>query len=508
MLREGAALDVSGRWADLQGKGVASPWLGRLDGGRVTLDSPHGIAVAAGSLIDVFGRRGAAQGRDARGKGGDVTLRAGAPEVEGATGALALAGQLRGHGMAGGGTLTLETDGKVVIGAADALAYRQTHTQVGAQQPQPLLLDPSLLGAGFAKYDINGRDGLRVAEGATLDVAMPVYRYEPGNEATGQRPAPALLLAPVYQENPLKGRADAARRRDLTLRSQRIEDGADIDIGAGALVSVDPGRTIRLLGGGNSRITVDGALRAPGGRIEADIVAPASDVRDNPASRTHNRAIWIGGAATDVATAPPAAWTSTAAATARRRRAAASCWAARWTGTRPASPRAPVISPSWCARAPCWTPRARLAIDAPRGSRLGTLDLAGDGGQIVLKSSYGLFLDGDMRARAGGAGAAGGTLALALETPTFPLSVNAEDGVRRPRELILSQGTQASGLASDLAGQLDPALHHGAARCRRGSSRPAASATCRCWSTGFSVSTATWPCRPRKACASMPAVMP
>ena len=50
------------------------------------------------------------------------------------------------------------------------------------------------------------------------------------------------------------------------------------------------------------------------------------------------------------------------------------------------------------------------------------------------------------------AGAAGGTLALALETPTFPLSVNAEDGVRRPRELILSQGTQASGLASDLAG--------------------------------------------------------
>ena len=95
---------------------------------------------------------------------------------------------------------------------------------------------------------------------------------------------------------------------------------------------------------------------------------------------------------------------------------------------------------------------SRLAIDAPRGSRLGTLDLAGDGGQIVLKSSYGLFLDGDMRARAGGAGAAGGTLALALETPTFPLSVNAEDGVRRPRELILSQGTQASGLASDLAG--------------------------------------------------------
>ena len=50
----GAAIVLRGRGAgrerplgDLQGKGVASPWLGRLDGGRVTLDSPHGIAVAA-----------------------------------------------------------------------------------------------------------------------------------------------------------------------------------------------------------------------------------------------------------------------------------------------------------------------------------------------------------------------------------------------------------------------------------------------------------------------------
>ena len=35
------------------------------------------------------------RGETRAGKGGDVTLRAGAPEVEGATGALALAGQLR-----------------------------------------------------------------------------------------------------------------------------------------------------------------------------------------------------------------------------------------------------------------------------------------------------------------------------------------------------------------------------------------------------------------------------
>ena len=213
-------------------------------------------------------------------------------------------------------------------------------------------------------------------------------------------------------------------------------------------------RTIRLLGGGNSRITVDGALRAPGGRIEADIVAPASDVRDNPASRTHNRAIWIGGAATLDVAGRAAGGVDIDGRRYGQAQAGGSILlggALDWDATgiaESARDIAIVVRPGAVLDAS----GSRLAIDAPRGSRLGTLDLAGDGGQIVLKSSYGLFLDGDMRARAGGAGAAGGTLALALETPTFPLSVNAEDGVRRPRELILSQGTQASGLASDLAG--------------------------------------------------------
>ncbi|WZB76256.1 hypothetical protein WJ972_10740 [Achromobacter insuavis] len=50
---------------------------------------------------------------------------------------------------------------------------------------------------------------------------------------------------------------------------------------------------------------------------------------------------------------------------------------------------------------------SRIAIDAARGNVLGARELAGDGGQIVLKTTYGLFLDGEMRASAGGAGAAG-----------------------------------------------------------------------------------------------------
>src|SRR5690606_35937040 len=43
----------------------------------------------------------------------------------------------------------------------------------------------------------------------------------------------------------------------------------------------------------------------------------------------------------------------------------------------------------------------------------GATQLASDGGVIHLASFNGLYLDGDMRAAAGGAGASGGTLSLA-----------------------------------------------------------------------------------------------
>ena len=45
--------------------------------------------------------------------------------------------------------------------------------------------------------------------------------------------------------------------------------------------------------------------------------------------------------------------------------------------------------------------------------------LAGDGGSIALDSSSGIYNDGTLRAAAGGAGAAGGSLSVTLETPVY-----------------------------------------------------------------------------------------
>ena len=246
--------------------------------------------------------------------------------------------------MAGGGSLTLETDGKVVIGGADALANRPTHTPTGAAQPGP------------AARSVAAARGLRNTTSTAVtacawprrdagrgDAGVPIRAGQRGHGPAAGAGAAAGAGVPG---EPAQGRADAARRRDLTLRSQRIEM-ARTSISALA-------RWCRSILAARSACWAAAspwmARCAPGGRIELDIVAPASDVRDNPRpgrttapSGSAARRRWTSPAA------PPVAWTLTVAATARRRQAAASCWAARWTGTRRASPIAPVISPSWCA---------------------------------------------------------------------------------------------------------------------------------------------------------------
>ncbi|NMU94013.1 hypothetical protein HGQ98_33325, partial [Achromobacter ruhlandii] len=83
---------------------------------------------------------------------------------------------------------------------------------------------------------------------------------------------------------------------------------------------------------------------------------------------------------------------------------------------------------------------AQALVDLPgRGATL----LAYNGGSIVLASANSLYLDGDLRAMAGGPGAVGGTLGVAL-APAFYQRNLAEAAVLTPRVLTLSRQTGAS----------------------------------------------------------------
>jgi hypothetical protein len=143
------------------------------------------------------------------------------------------------------------------------------------------VLDVERFKSGFSSYDINGHAGLSVAAGTVLDVTVPVYTLaafgQEGVVGAGGRElwTPPLYLA-SFASNKIVQRAGA----DLVLRSQRQFEGGDIAIGADAQITVDAGRSISLIGGGTSQITVDGALHAKSGKIAIDIVAALTSAAD------------------------------------------------------------------------------------------------------------------------------------------------------------------------------------------------------------------------------------
>ncbi|UBS33867.1 filamentous hemagglutinin family protein [Altererythrobacter sp. N1] len=119
-LRDGATIDARGVWSNQFQDGDSASRAAYVDGGTVILESTDIVLVEEGSLIDVSS--GAALRVDrslAGGRGGDVTLRTGMAaggvrnNFEANT---ILDGEIRGYGVAGAGTLTVQSGGALSIG--------------------------------------------------------------------------------------------------------------------------------------------------------------------------------------------------------------------------------------------------------------------------------------------------------------------------------------------------------------------------------------------------------
>ncbi|GGB95598.1 hypothetical protein GCM10007205_01040 [Oxalicibacterium flavum] len=172
---ENVTLDARGLWSNLTLDGAEIGGLPHVNGGSIAVRSSGDVTVGKGALLDVSS--GAALMADDSlrgGKGGSITLVAdgfSAAGSAGTKGALKLEGELRGHGVKGGGTLHLQTGDVVVIGGQVAGSDGQLH------QGQTSAVD--LLTA----------EAFTVAEGAVLPLD---YRYmrthaHPG-EAVGGAP--------------------------------------------------------------------------------------------------------------------------------------------------------------------------------------------------------------------------------------------------------------------------------------------------------------------------------
>src|SRR5262249_45246620 len=138
--------------------------LGFLNGGSVTFDSNQGVTLASGSAIDVSSGGAILANRKTQGgKGGSVSLTVNDLGTRGS--ALALAGELRGYGVSGGGPLTISAP-SVLIG-----------DNVAATAASQLVLPTSFFSKGFSNYDITGVSGLTVAANSDVEVTVPVYRF-------------------------------------------------------------------------------------------------------------------------------------------------------------------------------------------------------------------------------------------------------------------------------------------------------------------------------------------
>ncbi|WP_422086126.1 filamentous haemagglutinin family protein [Variovorax sp.] len=459
-LADGVTLDASGLWSNLELDPFAEN-IAYANGGSVAIRASGEVALQRGSTIDVSSgavmRMG---GKTQGGKGGSVKL-----ATTTRTGSLRLdpEAHLRGYGVAGGGTLSLEA-AKVLISE-----------QPGATESGTLVLGGNFFDKGFSAYEVIGGDGLSVAEGTQVDVTMPVYRFRDDARsvptAGGSAQALELWAQPLYQEDAAKGVLLQRKGASLTLQAGRSLLG-EIDpltgsllIGRGARIEVDPGQTIALRGAG--QITVDATLVAHGGSIDVrqqqyGLVDPAQETPQAD-GKVHTRSIWIG----DNAVLDVSGRARTAVDVHGRTYGDVDAGGSIVIGGVIDHDRAVASSADAYVIV---RPGARLdasgaqaALDVPGQGRT---NIATDGGRISLSSYLGLHIDGSLRAAAGGAGAAGGSLDIALESPLYgSTGLNrAQQDAIVPRELTLVQ-SQAPLLAEGLApGQADAALRYGKTR--------------------------------------------
>ncbi|WP_197488240.1 filamentous haemagglutinin family protein [Bordetella ansorpii] len=355
--------------------------------------------------------------------------------------------------------------------------------QPGTQMPvdvavHPLLkLDAGLFRTGFASYDVRAHQGVYIAADGQVEAVMPVLRADLAaarTAASGADPGSVLrpVLLPLWQQNAESGLLTQRAGASLALTAGATPYRGALRMEQGASLTVDPGSAIVLTG--NGQITLDGELTAHGGRIAVlpgslGVGVDVGDPLEGPLVGVSAQSLWIG----EHARLDASGLAQVAIGVTGRRYGIVQDGGRIELGTTLdlETDKAVTANGFLVVR-----PGARLdasgaaaVLDMPGRA---AVDVAGAGGAIVLGASNGLYIDGSLNARAGGAGAAAGILSLALETPVLGpvarftyLGEEVPDALRVPRELVLEQVYAGSGLAADAQpGRFDAGLAYGHAR--------------------------------------------
>jgi len=436
VVAQGVTLDASGLWRDQSRNAVDSDGVAWRSGGTVSLRSSDDLNVQQGSRIDVSsGATLLSNNTLLGGRGGDVTLAANAtagsaPDSTDAVGQLLLGAELAGYGVEGAGLLDIQA-GKVQIG-----------NPTGTLEDGTLVLAADFFNKGFGQYKVTGNRGLTVLADTQVDVTRPVYRLRPdlrGRAGTSAQQLLEVWTPGLYQQDAIKGvltqRGGAGLSLNAGTRLSALTERPDVSliVEDGAVLNVDPGQAINL--GSIGQLTVNGQLNAWGGAVSLSQINPVI-IETGLDEAAHQRSIRLGSSGLiDVS-----ARAVTAIDAQGRRYGTAGSGGSIIIGSEINADQGSATAPDLFvvleqgSRLLANGAQAELDI-RDQGARL----MAGAGGKIALSSNNGLLIDGQLSATAGGAGAAGGSLSVALESGLY-LNRSIDSAVRSPRELILSQG--------------------------------------------------------------------
>ncbi|WP_411882700.1 filamentous haemagglutinin family protein [Polaromonas sp. YR568] len=346
----------------------------------------------------------------------------------------------------------------------DALIKRGTLLKAGTvftdavPVKETTVLSAELFQTGFSQYTLRARNGLAVPDGVSLDVVMPVLRGDVSALPAGGCITGLLQpwLPELYQDNPAARTVAQRRGASLSLaggmanEQAGVGDGGNLYVGEGAGVRVDPGQSIALSSRGS--LAVDGLLQARGGSIsllgpQTSIVGKALADGGLVADGSANgRAIVLGKhAVLDASAAVHVAYDVLG----RPYGVLTNGGSITLGGSLQESASRAMASDVFVVI------REGAVVDVSGGQALldlngaGSRSISSDGGSIQIASASGLYLDGVLRAQAGGAGASGGNLVVALEAPNYKTGTT-DNAVMALRDLTLVQRRAAG--ASDAAG--------------------------------------------------------
>lgn len=435
-LATGARLTARGQWVndtvDAQGNplrnGAGAAGAALPDGGSISLSALKELTLAGGSVIDVSaGGWVAADGSLTKGNGGSVSLAssrfadptnpASTPyAIRPSEGRILLGGDILGYGLGHGGSLTIRTD-RIWIG--------------GGLAPQgALVLDPGFLSrGGFSDVTLQGYRGVTVAQNTVVTPTAQTLQLNPGylTRASGGdvfgfaqlqvlsedlRPAGSLTL--IARSADLAADDYAPDATDQNGNPFNYETGeGNVVFGAGSVVRMGMGGSVTAVAARTVR--VDGTIETPAGQISLSggVTADNQSFKrpdfgtDLGAAYDPEAGVRIG--ATGRLLARGAVKLDVTTDGTRRGTVldGGSISLAAYNG-------AVIVEPGSLLDVSGVSTDIDIRSMTMYGLRYRSQTIASNGGTIRLTGSEGLFVDGTLLGRGGGAGAAGGTLITEL----------------------------------------------------------------------------------------------